>query len=72
MKKRINWKAYIWPKFFCITPKKKQDKRKIVSAGRRCGKTGLVHHTIIESLPVSNEKKKELHELYEKALRGEE
>ena len=67
----MNWKEYIRPTSFCIN-QKKQDKRKIVIAGRRCGKTGLVHHTIVESLPVSDEKKKELHELYEKALRGEE
>lgn len=46
-------------------------KKKNIVIGRRFGKTGLVYHTIVNSLPVSDEKKKELHEQYEKALRGE-
>ena len=67
----MNWKEYIRPTSFCIN-QKNQDKRKTAIVGRRCGKSGLMYHTIIESLSVSNEKKKELHELYEKELRGEE
>ena len=46
-------------------------KKKNVAIGMRFGKTGLLYHTIVNSLPVSAEKKKELHERYEKALRGE-
>lgn len=47
-------------------------KRKHIAIGRRFGKTGLVYHTIVNFLPVSDEKKKELHKRYEKALRGVE
>ena len=49
-----------------------ETKKKHIAIGRRFGKTGLVYHTIVNSLPVSAEKKKKLHELYEKALKGEE
>lgn len=47
-------------------------KDKLLIVGRRFGKTGMLYHTIVDSLPVSDEKKKELHDQYEKALRGEE
>lgn len=46
-------------------------KKKHIAIGMHFGKTGLLYHTIVNSLPVSAEKKKELHERYEKALRGE-
>ncbi len=46
-------------------------KKKYITIGRRFGKTGLVYHTIVDSLPISAEKKKKLHELYEKLLKGE-
>ncbi len=49
-----------------------KQKQCLVSVGRRFGKTGLLYHSIVNSLPVPDEKKKELHEQYEKALRGEE
>lgn len=53
---------------------KKGDKKsgKYLCAGRRFGKTGLVYHSIIETLPISEAEKKKLHEEYERALRGEE
>ncbi len=50
----------------------KNRKNKLLIVGRRFGKTGMLYHTIVDSLPVSSEKKKELHDQYEKALRGEE
>ena len=67
---KLFWQSYTWPKLF--VPPRRQDTTKIVSAGRRFGKSGLTYHSIVESLPVSDEKKKELHKLYEKELRGEE
>ena len=50
------------------TSKPDKSKEKIIVIGRRFGKTEMLYHTIVNSLPVSEEKKKELHELYEKAL----
>lgn len=67
---KLNWKVYTWPKLF--VPPRRLDVTKIVFAGRRSGKCGLTYHSIVDSLPISTEKKIELHELYEKELRGEE
>ena len=67
---KLFWQMYTWPKLF--VPPRRPDVTKIASAGRRFGKSGAAYHCIVNSLPVSDEKKKELHELYEKALRGEE
>ena len=74
---KLFWQAYTWPKLFVpprredvIKPPRREDV--IITAGRRFGKSGFAYHSIVESLPVSDEKKKELHEQYEKALRGEE
>ena len=66
---KLFWQAYTWPKLF--VPPRRPDVTKIVSAGRRFGKSGLTftYHSFVESLP--DEMKKEL-ELYEKELRGEE
>jgi hypothetical protein len=50
---------------------KKNRKNKRLIVGRRFGKTGMLYHTIVDSLPVSAEEKKKLHNQYEKALRGE-
>lgn len=43
--------------------------KKLIVVGRRFGKTSMLYHTIVNSLPVSEDKKKELHKLYEKAMR---
>lgn len=51
---------------------KKNRKNKQLFIGRRFGKTGMLYHTIVDSLSISTETKKELHDQYEKALRGEE
>lgn len=67
---KLFWQMYTWPELF--VPPRRPDVTKIVSIGRRFGKTGLLYHSIVNSLSVSDEKKKELHELYEKELRGEE
>lgn len=67
---KLFWQAYTWPNLF--VPPRRPDVTKIASAGRRFGKSGLIYHSIVESLSVSDEKKKELHEHYENALRGEE
>lgn len=65
---KLHWQSYLWPELF--VPLRKPDVIKI-AIGRRFGKTGFVYHSIVNSLSVSDEKKKELHESYEKALRGE-
>ena len=68
---KLFWQAYTWPKLFSPEPRR-QDPLKIASAGRRFGKSRFVYHSIVDSLSVSDKRKKDLHELYEKALRGEE
>jgi hypothetical protein len=56
----------------CLIEMKKNRKNKQLFIGRRFGKTGMLYHTIVDSLSISTEMKKELHDQYEKALRGEE
>jgi hypothetical protein len=63
--KRVGYKM-------CVVDELHDIKEKHISIGRRFGKTGMLYHTIVDSLPVSDEKKKELHDQYEKALRGED
>jgi len=65
---KLHWQAYTWPKLF--VPPRRPDVTKIVSAGRRFGKSGFAYHFIVDSLPIPTEKKIELHELYEKELRS--
>ncbi len=68
----MNWKVYLKPKSWFLANKIIADKKRLpIFIGRRFGKTGMLYHTMVDSLPVSDEKKKELHEQYEKALRGE-
>lgn len=67
----MNWKAYIYPKPWHFANEINREKPKsFLFVGRRFGKTGMLYHTIVDSLPVSTERKKELHDQYEKALRG--
>jgi hypothetical protein len=68
------WAAYLYPKSWYKANEINSEKivKSFLSVGRRFGKTGMLYHSIVDSLPVSDEKKKELHEQYEKALRGEE
>lgn len=72
----MNWIAYIKPKsWYRANEINRINREKFISSlsvGRRFGKSGLLYHTIVDSLPFSTEKKKELHDLYEKALRSEE
>lgn len=69
----MSWIAWIYPKSWYRANEINRERLKsLLSVGRRFGKTGMLYHTIVESLPVSTEKKKELHDQYEKALRGEE
>lgn len=65
---KLFWQMYTWPKLF--VPPRRLDVIKV--AGRRLGKSEFAYHSIVNSLQVSDKKKKELHELYEKELRGEE
>jgi hypothetical protein len=67
---KLFWQTYTWPKLF--VPPRRPDVIKNISVGRRFGKSGLTYHSIVDSLSISDEKKKELHELYKKELRGEE
>lgn len=68
------WVVYLYPKSWYKADKINKEKvaKSFLFVGRRFGKTGMLYHSIVESLPVSTEKKKELHDQYEKALRGEE
>lgn len=68
------WAAYLYPKSWFKADKINKEKvaKSFLLVGRRFGKTGMLYHTTVDFLPVSTEKKKELHNLYEKALRGEE
>lgn len=54
------------------TLREKNRKNKQLFIGRRFMKTGMLYHTIVDSLSISTEMKKELHDQYEKSLRGEE
>jgi hypothetical protein len=53
---KLFWQMYIWPKLF--VPPRRPDVTKIALVGRRFGKSRLTYHSIVESLPVSDEKKK--------------
>lgn len=66
----MSWTASIYPKSWHFANEINREKLKSsLFVGRRFGKTGMVYHTIVDSLPFSDEQKKELHDLYEKSFK---
>ena len=65
---KLFWQAYIWPKLF--VPPRRPDVTKIISVGRRCGKTRLTSIQIA-TLVGGEESRKKAIEFWQKVDRGE-